>query len=512
MLFNSFIFIFLFLPITAIGFYICKRYNFKSALCLLVLASLYYYAYWKIEYLGLMLGSIFVNHILATIALTKPAQKFNRKTILVISVLFNLLLLGYFKYLRFVVENLNAVFVTNISTPDIILPLAISFFTFQQIAYHVDLYQGKIAHHNLLEYMLFVCFFPQLIAGPIVHHSEMMPQFSARADKPFYWGNISVGLTIFIIGLFKKIVIADSLAPYVSLVYTSAASGETIDFYAAWVAALGYSFQLYFDFSGYSDMAIGCARIFGIRLPCNFFSPYKGKNIIEFWRRWHMTLSRFFRDYIYIPLKGSQHSPLRMTSNLLITMFLGGIWHGASWTFAVWGSLHGVYLAINHLWNASVTPHFCKNLFYKFLAWLVTFMFIVCSWVLFRAENFSSAQSILFSMFGGSGISVPRQAINYGMIPSSLMQTFDIQASMLSARAAMYLLGAMTVVFFLPNTHQLMSRYRPSVLPGNFSKRVLNPYLLWRPNKLWAIIILLILLIALSSMLYGKSEFLYYNF
>lgn len=513
MLFNSFEFIFLFLPATVIAFYICKKYSFRWALGLLVFTSLFYYAYWNPEYLVLILGSIFANYLLAGLSLRYKEQALYRKIILWLAISFNLLLLGYFKYSGFFIQNLNTANLLNVETPDILLPLAISFFTFQQIAYQVDLYKGAIKQQTLLEYTLFVCFFPQLIAGPIIHHSEMMPQFFKRANRPFYWGNISVGLTIFIIGLFKKVFIADSLSGFVGPIYADAASGETIDFYAAWIAALGYTFQLYFDFSGYSDMAVGCARMFGIRLPCNFFSPYKSRNIIEFWRRWHMTLSRFLRDYLYIPLGGNRRGALQRTRNVLITMLLGGLWHGAGWTFVIWGGLHGSYLVINHFWTARIPSPVHKNVFYKFFAWLVTFFSVVVAWVLFRAENLPSALAIICAMFTMDNLTLPVQIINHGLIPAAAIDIFNIQPSSLGIWPSVYIAGALFISLFLPNTHQFMARFRPSVLPQGLREEASGPYRLhWRPDILWALAMATIFLVALSSAFSGTSEFLYYNF
>ena len=374
MLFNSFEFIALFLPITAVLYFLCVRYfGIESAIGVLVVASLFFYAYWNPIYIVLILISIAVNYFFGTRLLSGDER--SSKFFLAVGVSINLLLLGYFKYANFFVENVNALSGTDFHLKTIVLPLAISFFTFQQISYLVDAKQGKTSEYNFLHYCLFVCFFPQLIAGPIVHHKEMLPQFARSNALSPRWSNVAIGLSIFAIGLFKKTVIADSLSRYVGPVYDDPAAAASLDFFVAWGSTLAYTFQLYFDFSGYSDMAIGSARIFGITLPVNFFSPYKAVNIIDFWRRWHITLSRFLRDYLYIPLGGSRGGKARRYGNLLVTMLLGGLWHGAGWTFVIWGALHGAYLVINHGWRRLLDVIGFKHtstVVYRAFSWSIT--------------------------------------------------------------------------------------------------------------------------------------------
>ena len=349
MLFNSYEFIFLFLPIVLLGFHLIgKQGHHRVAIAWLVGASLFFYGWWNPAYLLLMLFSVLFNYSVGVSLSNTSGRKLLSKTILTIGVSVNLAILGYFKYANFFVDNLNALSGTNLILNEVILPLAISFFTFQQIAYLVDAYRGKTKEYNFLHYCLFVTFFPQLIAGPIVHHKEMLPQFAKDAVYKLRSKHLAIGITIFALGLFKKVVLADGVSVYATPVFNAAEAGVMLTFFEAWGGALAYTFQLYFDFSGYSDMAIGIARMFGIRLPLNFNSPYKATSIIDFWRRWHITLSRFLRDYLYIPLGGSRKGRVRRYINLMTTMILGGLWHGAGWTFLLWGALHGFYLMINH--------------------------------------------------------------------------------------------------------------------------------------------------------------------
>ena len=356
MLFNSYEFIFFFLPVVLAGFFaLGTRGKARAAVGFLVVSSLFYYGWWDPTYLLLILASIGVNYRLGA-ALSRAredgADGVSRgRWLLRLGVALNLGALGWFKYANFVVDNVNSALGSDVHLAKIVLPLAISFFTFQQIAYLVDSHRGEAREHRFLHYCLFVTFFPQLIAGPIVHHGEMLPQFADGKTYRFRAENLSVGATVFFIGLFKKVVFADTIAQYGTPVFDAAANGVPMTFLPAWAGALAYTLQIYFDFSGYSDMAIGLGRMFGVRLPLNFHSPYKAVNIIDFWRRWHMTLSRFLRDYLYIPLGGNRNGKLKRYRNLFLTMVLGGMWHGAGWTFLVWGTLHGVYLMINHAWH-----------------------------------------------------------------------------------------------------------------------------------------------------------------
>jgi alginate O-acetyltransferase complex protein AlgI len=351
-LFNSYVFIFAFLPVVLVGYAWLRRYPERGwTIAWLVIASLFYYAWWKPEFLLLLLGSVSANYIFGKALVSGRLSPKKARAVLVAGIVFNLGLLGYFKYAMFFTQNLNELFGAGLTVPKIILPIGISFITFQKIAFLVDAHRGLVRNFSLRNYALFVTFFPQLIAGPIVHHAEMMPQFDRKPSEHAFSSDLAVGLSIFCLGLFKKVVVADSLAVYADAGYGMLKAGQPLDFASAWITVLAYSFQLYYDFSGYSDMAVGLGRIFGIRLPVNFHSPYKATGVIDFWRRWHMTLSRFLRDYLYIPLGGNRVGKPRQSFNLAIVMLLGGLWHGANWTFVVWGGVHGVMLGVNHAWN-----------------------------------------------------------------------------------------------------------------------------------------------------------------
>jgi D-alanyl-lipoteichoic acid acyltransferase DltB (MBOAT superfamily) len=403
MLFNSYAFIFLFLPITLIGYFWLthKRLIIGSKLWL-VGASLFFYSYWNIYYLPLLLLSIFVNFFVGsaisdatkreknTLSRKNLFKYFSSKQLLIFGILFDVSLLGYFKYTDFFLTNFNGIFHSNIPLSHIVLPLGISFFTFTQIAFLVDAYKEKIKEHDFLNYMLFVSYFPHLLAGPILHHSEMMPQFASRWNWAIRWRYVASGLFLFSIGLFKKVWIADFFAEYVNQFYTHTA---TLNILEAWATSLTYTLQLYFDFSGYTDMAIGMSLIFNIKLPINFNSPYKAKDIQDFWRRWHITLSRFLRDYIYIPLGGNKVSKFRNYTNLFTVFLVGGLWHGASWMFVIWGALHGVAIILHRAWK-----ELGFNM-WSWLGWFITFNFVNIAWVFFRAPKLEDAVNVVSKMF-----------------------------------------------------------------------------------------------------------------
>ena len=337
MLFNSYEFIFIYLPITLLIYFTFAGFHYtKLATTSLIVASLVFYSYWDIRYLPLLLLSIVLNYNIGA-----ALERNHSRILLILGLTVNLALLGYFKYYGFFIHSVNDIFSNGLIVPEIILPLGISFFTFTQTAFLIDSFRGETQKYSFLNYTLFVTVFPHLIAGPILYHKDMIPQFSRLRNFVFLHKNFTMGLGFFIIGLFKKIIIADTLSPWVKIAFSHAQNLTLID---AWLGAVSYTFQLYFDFSGYSDMAIGLGLMFNFHLPINFNSPYKSKSIIEFWRRWHMTLSVFLKNYLYIPLGGNKSGELKRTRNLIITMFLGGLWHGAGWTFIIWGSLHGIYL------------------------------------------------------------------------------------------------------------------------------------------------------------------------
>lgn len=462
MLFNSYEFLFLFLPVTLAGFFILGGVSHRLAALWLGLASIFFYGYWNPKFVALLLASIGVNFIFGY-SISRRRATFDTTWLLTAAVSLNLFLLFYFKYANFFLENLNAVSGSHVPLQAIVLPLGISFFTFTQIAFLVDTHRGKADEADFVNYLLFVTFFPHLIAGPVLHHSQMMPQFRKSAIYRWNSNDVAAGLAIFVLGLAKKVLIADSLSEFSSPVFSAAAQGQQLQLVEAWVGALAYSLQLYFDFSGYSDMAVGLARMFGIRIPINFNSPYKAGNIIEFWRRWHITLSNFLRDYLYFPLGGNRRGPARRYVNLFITMVLGGLWHGANWTFLVWGALHGALLMANHGLHAlgirldRVRGAWASPL--RVLATAFTFSLVVVAWVFFRAETIGSALSIVDAMTLGHGVSLPPELAS--RLPHAFSDGGFFPVTRLAGSTALPLIGAgLVIVFFLPNTQELVLESR----------------------------------------------------
>lgn len=388
MLFSSYEFLFCFLPITIIGYYLilnAKKVN--MARVWLVIASLFFYGWFNMKYLPIIIISILINFVIGKCI--KKEDKY-KKIYFIIGAIFNVGLLCYFKYYDFFVENVNVLFKTDWTLKHLLLPLGISFFSFQQLSYLIDVYKGETKDYSLLNFSLFVTFFPQLIAGPIVLHSEIMPQFDDKEKQKLNWDNIASGIFMFSIGFFKKLVIADSFAIWATNGFDSTAS---LTFYQAWFISLAYTMQIYFDFSGYSDMAVGIGKIFNIDLPANFLSPYKSTSISEFWRRWHITLGRALSTYVYKPLGGNRKGRVKTYINLLLTFLVSGLWHGAAWTFVFWGLLHGIASVIDRLFRDN---NWKIN---KYVSWLLTFMFVNCAWVFFRATTFERAFEILKAMF-----------------------------------------------------------------------------------------------------------------
>ena len=468
-------------------FAIGKRGHHKYAISWLVGASLFFYGWWNPAYLGLILVSILFNYVTGT-ALRYPGRHGSNKGLLILGVAGNLGLLGYFKYANFFVSNLNSILAADFHLETIILPLAISFFTFQQITYLVDSYRGETHEPNFLRYCLFVTFFPQLIAGPIVHHKEMIPQYAKDRVYSLNPKLFAAGITLFVIGLFKKVVLADGIAAYATPVFNAAEVGAALTFFEAWIGALAYTFQLYFDFSGYSDMAIGLGGMFGIQLPWNFNSPYKAKNIIEFWRRWHITLSRFLKDYVYIPLGGNRKGRVRRYLNVMITMVLGGLWHGAGWTFVIWGTLHGLYLLINHGWRAlrQALGHDLNSTSWwgRGMAQVVTFTAVVVGWVFFRSETLGGAIHILLTMFGANGLSL-----------SGISSSDILGDPVLGLELIMILF---VIAWVGPNSTQYISQDK-----GN-SK-------IWQPTLGHAVLIAALFCVSFFH-IESHSEFLYFQF
>lgn len=500
MLFNSFIFLLFFLPLVLIGFYGARRFvSARASLAVLVFSSFFFYAYWEPVYLLLLLSSIGLNYLLGNLLSVEHPSK----RLLAVGIAVNLCILGYFKYTNFLIDSTNALFGLSLGATQILLPLAISFFTFQQIAYLVDCYRRITGEKDFLSYCLFVSFFPQLIAGPIVHHKEMMPQFAAMADKPRLRPAFAAGLSLFIIGLAKKVLLADNFAVYANSYYGGAPEGM-LYVGDAWSGALAYHFQIYFDFSGYSDMAIGLGLLFGVRLPTNFDSPTKSRSIIEFWRRWHMTLSRFLRDYLYISLGGNRRGPIRRYLNLVITMTLGGLWHGAAWTFVVWGVLHGTYLLVNHAWRALFAhlglTALCENTIYRLASLALTFVAVIIAWVYFRAPDMAMANQTVLAMFGHgeSGMSEAFQSTvatgGFGALVGLMGMNFSSQVVM-----ALVLTVGFGITLLLPNSMQLVN-----LIENRSAIR-------WRPSLAWAGFSAVMLACSLVGM-FGATEFIYFQF
>lgn len=461
MLFNSYVFVLGFLPITLIGFFgLSKLYSIKAALVWMTLASLFFYGYWNPAYLILLLFSIAINYVVGQSLTRVPTGSTQAKTLLIVGTSINLAILGYYKYANFFARSLDQVLAIELPKLDVILPLAISFYTFTQVAYLVDAYRGetKQNHYNLINYTLFISFFPQLIAGPILRHNELIPQFEKEENLGFCDRNFARGVTLFILGLSKKVLIADSLSPWVATVFDHA---DAVSFLEAWIGALSYTLQLYFDFSGYSDMAIGLGWMVNINLPINFNSPYKSTSISEFWRRWHITLSAFLRDYLYIPLGGNRLGKLRRYLNLMITMLLGGLWHGAGWTFVIWGGLHGLFLVIHQLWRR-------KGLFLpQIVGGMITFLAVLVTWVLFRSHNFHEATDILLAMSGVNGIILPETL--KGLLgwlpvwgPFQGWEKLNYLPEVGGQNSILILVVLMLGVVLLPNTQEIMERFKPS--------------------------------------------------
>jgi D-alanyl-lipoteichoic acid acyltransferase DltB (MBOAT superfamily) len=521
MLFNSYAFIFAFLPVTFAVFFAIGAWNRMAAAAWLAAASLFFYGWWNPAYVGLLLASILGNFFFGSrIAQAHASGHYRRSRILLAAaVTLNILLLGYFKYVGFFLETLQALSDANLTVVEIVLPLGISFFTFTQIAFLVDAYHGKAKEYNLVHYTLFVTYFPHLIAGPVLHHKEMMPQFQLASTYRIHAENIAVGSTIFFIGLFKKTVLADGIAPYVGPAFAASARGEALTFFDAWGGALAYTLQLYFDFSGYSDMAIGLSRLFGIRLPLNFDSPYKAVNIIDFWRRWHMTLSRFLRDYLYVPLGGNRRGALRRYVNLGITMVLGGLWHGAGWTYVAWGALHGFYLVVNHAWLAvrrRWMPPSKSSRWGTSVGRLVTLLAVIVGWVFFRAEHWAAALDMLQGMAGFNGVAMPAAILTrLGPLGSALEALgLDSYAGGGAQFVGMY--GWIGVLMFIalvaPNTQQIMSKFDPALYETVPARSGRGPRVLrWAPNGKWVAVIALVSTAGILS-LNRVSEFLYFQF
>lgn len=489
MLFNSYLYILLFLPLTIFGYFtLCRLRLLVAAKSWLVFASLAFYSYWNPIYLTLILASMLVNYAIGSVLSSQETDRLlrsvPRKAVLIAAVVANLSLLGYYKYADFFLKNFNTLTGSEFQSLRLILPLAISFFTFQQIAYLVDSFKRETVEYDFLNYCLFVTFFPQLIAGPIVHHKEMMPQFARTRNAVVNWKNVCAGLLVFSLGLFKKVILADSFAVWATVGFDQALS---LNFFEAWLVSLSYTLQLYYDFSGYTDMAIGSALLFNIRLPLNFNSPYKAGDIQDFWRRWHMTLSRWLRDYLYVPLGGNRKGPVRTYVNLFLTFLLGGLWHGAGWTFVLWGAMHGGGTAFHKFWQT-------RNLkLPRWAGWSITLLFVHCAWVFFRAQTFDDAVKVFRGMFGFGGIVWPDKLLT--LVPalqdSGLQFGEALQNVGGGSHAVFMVVIFCAVALFGKNSMELADCLKPS-----------------RMTLLFALVMFLFGVLRLSRI----TEFLYFNF
>ncbi len=524
MLFNSYVFVLLFLPAAVLGFYLVGRHDSRWALAWLLGCSLVFYAHWDPLYLPLLLFSIGFNFAVGTwLGRLAGRQDPRRWLVLAGAIAEELAMLGFFKYANFFVDNVNAATGAGWELATIVLPLGISFYTFQQIAYLVDTARGEIRLKSFLDYAATVSFFPHLIAGPIILYREVLPQFAARRVARFDHGNFALGTTFFVVGLSKKVIIADWMALYATPVFDAARDGVAPTLIEAWGGVLAYTLQLYFDFSGYSDMAIGLGLMFNIRLPVNFNSPYKAASIIDFWRRWHITLSYFLRRYLYIPLGGSRRGRVRQHVNIVLTMLLAGLWHGAGWTFVLWGLFHGILLSVNHLWRSmraaiGVPAAAVPSGWGLWTSRAVTLLAIVIGWAVFRAESIESAGLVLRGMAGLNGVvlSPPLQAALAPLVPMlrDLGVIFEPLPLFHGGPQALGIVLLFAVALLAPNSHELL-RYGEPLLPAGLQDRaaVAAParHLRWRPSAGWAVATGVLFVYVLTQMS-KVSEFLYFQF
>jgi alginate O-acetyltransferase complex protein AlgI len=545
MLFNSYQFIFAYLPVTLGLFYLLGRHSRHAGLGLIILASLVFYAWWRPLNVAIILPSILINFALARRLqrlAADPGRESAARMTLTLGVLFNVAFLGYFKYMNFFQVVANDALGTHFALSQVILPLGISFITFQKIAFLVDVHGRRVEHFTFREYALFVLFFPQLIAGPIVHYREVMPQFARLSCRPDTT-NIAVGLTLFVCGLFKKAVLADGIAPYVTSIYERAAHGDPVSLAPALLAAIGFTLQIYFDFSGYTDMALGIARLFGVRLPANFNSPLKASSIIDYWLRWHITLSRFLTAYIYNPMvmhltrariaRGrailNNRRPnagafvVLLAFPTLVTMGISGLWHGAGYTFIIWGLLHGIFLIVNHAWRlwrrqrSGTAAPVSSGPRSAFASWLLTFTCVVFAMVFFKAATPQAAWVILKGICGGYGVGAPTSIYDHlGPIASLLDRTGGGAEAWWGAvdmiRLVLWTTLLLGLALLCPNSAEVLALYEPAIgiSSGPREHQRAQP-LLWRPTAKWAVIMAAVSATAVLS-LGGPSEFLYWQF
>jgi len=541
MLFNSYEFIFAFLPIALAGFFLLGRVSRGLALGWIIAASIFFYAWWRPVNVLIIGPSILINYAIARSLVVLSVDKTRAqwaRALLIVGIVFNVCFLGYFKYLNFLTTAVNDLTGTTFVLERIVLPLGISFITFQKIAFLIDVQARRVQSFSFRDYCLFVLFFPQLIAGPIVHFREMMPQFHQVTCR-FNKDNLAVGLTLFLFGLFKKVVLADGVAEHVTPIFDQSSAGVAIPLIQSWIAAVGFTLQIYFDFSGYTDMALGLGRCFGVRLPLNFDSPLKASSIIDFWLRWHMTLTRFLTAYIYNPLvlaltrrrfakglpgvaggKASLGAFLQLIAGpTLLTMFISGMWHGAGYLFVAWGVLHGIYLTINHAWRILVARLWTDKDRYERVmepvGFVLTFLCVAVAMVLFRSRTAAGASELLQGMVGMNGVSLPSQIYDrIDSLTTLLEPLIDIAVggSATELATAVIWIGALLVIAVAaPNSLQIMSRFEPAL---GFKVRPLSKLgraVIWRPALQWALATAAIVVPAVMR-LGGKAEFLYWQF
>ncbi len=458
MLFNSYIFVFLFFPLALAGYYTLNHLQlYRASSIFLTGMSLWFYGYFNPSYLLIICGSIAVNYLISQMMI-RSGQEYLRRFSLILGICGNVAVIFYFKYFNFFLENVNSVFGKSFELRNIVLPLGISFFTFQQISYLVDSYRGETKGYSFDEYALFVSFFPQLIAGPIVLHNEMIPQFRQKEKRRFIPKNFSKGMYIFSLGLFKKVIIADTFGKAVSYGFGTI---DTLSSMEALITSLSYTFQLYFDFSGYCDMAIGIGHMFNIELPQNFNSPYKSASITEFWDRWHMSLTRFLKTYIYIPLGGNRKGKIRTYINIMVVYLVSGIWHGANWTFILWGVLHGFLSCLNRLFHKSWEK--LGNI----TQWALTFLTVNILWVFFRADNIQSAIAFIKQMFTLSSFKIHKDFYQCFNLPE--FKFFEKQIPFLNYLPAkitgfhlwLFIFGAFFIVLNFRNSREI--EFQPNI-------------------------------------------------
>lgn len=487
MLFNSYIFILVFFPLCLTGYFCLNHFKkYHLAQGYLLLMSLWFYGYFNPSYLAIIITSVLVNFSV-TWCMGKVQGVWHRKALLWIAILLNVGILFYFKYFDFFLFNVNRIFGTDFLLHNILLPLGISFFTFQQISYVVDAYRGEAKNYGFLQYACFVTYFPQLIAGPIVTHDELIPQFLDERKKHFNWDNFSQGLYMFAMGMAKKVLIADTFGGAANWAF---ANVQALDTTNAFLGSLAYTIQIYFDFSGYCDMAIGLGKMMNFDLPVNFDSPYKALTITEFWDRWHMTLTRFFTRYVYIPLGGSRKGKIRTYLNVMVVFLISGIWHGANYTFIFWGILHGIF---------SVITRWKKDFFQKLhpaLNWMITFSFVSLAWVLFRADSVADAITVVKRMLVMDIAPIHGEIIKAFYLPEIQFLAQNIpQLEFLQWQQSLlipiFYIGAMVLILGASNARERMLRFQPNI---------------------WNLLITVILLVWCVFSLSGVSTFLYFNF